>query len=445
MSHGWGVRRENSHEGATEMRHQPRHWLAVASAITTLGLVLAACGGSARSDTAGGPAATPGITATSITIGTHQPLTGVASPGYDEIAPASNAVFADVNAHGGIHGRKIRYLIEDDAYNPAQTKAVVDKLVLQDHVFAIFNGLGTPTHVAVVPFLNANKVPDLFVSSGCDCWNDPSKYPYTSGYSTDYTVEGKVEGKYVADHYKGQGVGYLAQSDEFGQDGIMGLDQSIPQSTVVSRQTYDVTDPTANVGPQMQALQSAGAQVVVLYAIPAFVAHALQAAAKVNYHPHFVVSSVGASNPENLSHLLGDPSLLDGLATDYYLPSVSDTADPWIKLFRRIHDRYLTSVPFDANVEYGMAVGYTFVRLMEQAGQNPTRDSVMKALQTADLAGPGLSPLGYSSTSNQGYTGVQMGTIHGGKLALSGPVFTSTDNGPVKASKPVMVAPPKNL
>ncbi len=427
------------------MGQRSRHWPTMVSATVALSLGLAACGGSSGSGASGGPGTTPGITATSITIGTHQPLTGVASPGYDEIAPASNAVFADVNAHGGIHGRKIRYLIEDDAYNPAQTKAVVDKLVLQDHVFAIFNGLGTPTHVAVEPFLNANKVPDLFVSSGCDCWNDPSKYPYTSGYSTDYTVEGKVEGRYVADHYKGQEVGYLAQSDEFGQDGMMGLDQSIPPATVVSRQTYDVTDPTANVGPQMQALQSAGAQVVVLYAIPAFVAHAIQAAAKINYRPHFVVSSVGASNPANLSQLLGGSALLDGLVTDYYLPSISDTANPWIKLFKGIHDHYLANVPFDSNVEYGMAVGYTFVRLMEQAGQNPTQASVMKALQTADLAGPGLAPLGYSPTSNQGYTGVQMGTISGGNLKLSGPVFTSTDNGPVKATKPITVAPPKSL
>lgn len=431
--------------GSRDMGNQPRHWLASASITVALSLGLAACGVSSGSGASGGSTAAPGITPTSITIGTHQPLTGVAAPGYDEIAPASNALFEDVNAHGGIHGRKIRYLISDDAYNPAQTKAVVDKLVLQDHVFAIFNGLGTPTHVAVEPFLNANHVPDLFVSSGCDCWNDASKYPYTSGYSTDYTVEGKVEGKYVADHFAGQKVGYLAQSDEFGQDGVMGLDQSIPATDVVSRQTYDVTDPTANVAPQMQALQSAGTQVVVLYAIPAFVAHALQAAAKVNYHPHFVVSSVGASNPTNLSQLLGGPTLLNGLVTDYYLPSISDTANPWIRLFKRIHDQYLPRVPFDANVEYGMAVAYTFVRLMDQAGAKPTPSSVIKALQTADLAGPGLAPFGYSPTSNQGYTGVQMGTISGGQLDLSGPVYTSTDNGPIKATKPVKVAPPAGL
>ena len=90
-------------------------------------------------------------------IGSHQPLTGVAAPGYDEIAPASDAYFKYVNAHGGINGRKIIYKYLDDGYNPAKTVTVVHQLVLQDNVFAIFDGLGTPTHQAVVNFLNQRR------------------------------------------------------------------------------------------------------------------------------------------------------------------------------------------------------------------------------------------------------------------------------------------------
>ena len=119
-------------------------------------------------------ASAPGITATSITIGSHQPLTGPAAPGYSEIAPASAAYFAYVNAHGGVYGRDIDYKYLDDAYNPTQTATVVRQLVLQDSVYAIFDGLGTPTHLAVESFLNAQKVPDVFVASGCDCWDQPT-------------------------------------------------------------------------------------------------------------------------------------------------------------------------------------------------------------------------------------------------------------------------------
>ncbi|MGH9301949.1 MAG: ABC transporter substrate-binding protein, partial [Acidimicrobiales bacterium] len=142
--------------------------LAVAS------MVAAACGSSSPGasnspNTSSGTntASAPGITPTTITIGSHQPLTGVAAPGYDEIAPASNAFFQYVNSKGGVYGRSIKYNYLDDGYNPSNTVKVVRQLVQQDHVFAIFNGLGTPTHTAVEPFLNAEHVPDLFVASGC--------------------------------------------------------------------------------------------------------------------------------------------------------------------------------------------------------------------------------------------------------------------------------------
>src|SRR6201995_1204176 len=158
--------------------------------MATAALAVAACSsssssgsstGSGSSSSAALTASAPGITATTNTIGSHQPLTGPAAPGYSEIAPASAAYFAYVNAHGGVNGRKIVYKYLDDAYNPTTTASVVRQLVLQDNAYAVFNGLGTPTHLAAVSFLNAQKVPDVFVASGCNCWSDP-KYPETFGW-----------------------------------------------------------------------------------------------------------------------------------------------------------------------------------------------------------------------------------------------------------------------
>ena len=146
--------------------------------ITAAAVVIAGCssGGSTSSSSSSSAltASAPGITANQILIGSHQPLTGVAAPGYDEIAPASNAYFQYVNAHGGIYGRKIVYKYLNDQYDPTITSTVVHQLVLQDNVYAIFDGLGTPTHLAVVKYLNSSKIPDVFVASGCDCWNAPS-------------------------------------------------------------------------------------------------------------------------------------------------------------------------------------------------------------------------------------------------------------------------------
>src|SRR5260370_31894777 len=149
----------------------------VATAVT---VTAAASGGSSggAGGSSGGPAAT-GITKTQILIGSHQPLTGPAAPGYSEIAPASNAYFSYVNAHGGVNGRKIVYKYLDDGYNPANTSSVVRQLVLQNSVFAVFNGLGTPTHAAVVNFLNPQKVPDAFVASRCLPCAQPPTPPST--------------------------------------------------------------------------------------------------------------------------------------------------------------------------------------------------------------------------------------------------------------------------
>ena len=206
----------------------------------------------------------PGITATSVTIGSTQPLTGPAAPGYSEIAPAANAYFQYVNAHGGVFGRSINFKFLDDGYNPTNTASLTRQLVLQDSVYAMFDALGTPTHLAVVDYLNQQKVPDLFVASGCNCWNNVSAHPYTFGWQPDYTIEGKILGNYVKQTYPGKKVGYFAQgpNDEFGDDGVLGLNDVLQNSgvTVVSPVQYyaPTTAGAMGVKAEMAAMQAAG-------------------------------------------------------------------------------------------------------------------------------------------------------------------------------------------
>jgi len=407
--------------------------------------ILAACG---QSTSETNTASAPGITASEIKIGSTQPLTGPAAPGYSEIAPAANAYFQYVNAHGGVFGRKITYDYLDDGYNPTTTASVTRKLVLEDKVFAVFNALGTPTHLAVVDYLNTEKVPDLFVASGCNCWNDSSNHPYTFGWQTDYTIEGKILGQYINQNLAGKKVGYFFQNDEFGQDGVKGLDQQL--SSVASRQNYVPTN--TNVAPQISALQASGAQVVVSFSIPAFTALALLTAAKYNYHPIWVVSNVGSDVP-TLTGLLTKFSqgaaggqLLTGMVTDAYLPLVTDASNPWITLFKGIHDQYISSLPWDGNVLYGMGAAYTFVQAIKAAGRNPTRSGLIHTLETTKLSGgPGLPPYGYSSGNHLGYLGVQVATIGAdGKATTVGPVYTSSDSGPINQYSGTPATPPSN-
>jgi len=396
-------------------------------------------GGGGSSSAGGGSSSTaltasaPGITATTITIGSHQPLTGPAAPGYSEIAPASAAYFSYVNANGGVYGRKIAYKYLDDAYNPTTTSQVVRQLVLQDNAYAIFNGLGTPTHLAVLSFLNSQKIPDVFVASGCDCWNAPATAPETFGWQLDYIREGKILGQYVAQHFAGKKIGYFYQDDEFGMDGVKGLDYEIPKSMVVSRQSYVPTN--TNVAPQVAALRASGAQVVVSFSIPAFTALLKLTSLKLGFSPTLVVSNVG-SDPITLSGLLeafakqggatvNGNALTAGIITDGYAPSVGDASNSWIALFKKVHDQYDAKAPFDGNVLYGMAAGYTFVQAMLKAGKNPTRADLVSAINSGLPQGPAVAPYAYSATDHDGATGAYIGMINNGILTQEGPVLTT--------------------
>ena len=413
-----------------------------AAIMTVAALALAACSSSSSSTAASGSssgsssaaltASAPGITPTTITIGSHQPLTGPAAPGYSEIAPASAAYFAYVNAHGGIYGRKIVYKYLDDGYDPTKTASVVRQLVLQDNVYALFDGLGTPTHLAVVNFLNAEKVPDVFVASGCECWNNPAD-PETFGWQIDYVREGKILGQYVKQHFAGKKVAFFYQDDEFGQDGVKGLDDELPASMIVAKQSY--VDTNVNIAPQVAALRASGAQVVVSFTIPAFTALLKLDSLKLGFNPQLVVSDVG-SDPITLSGLLesfakqggakvnGD-QLINGIITDGYLPSTSQSSNSWIQLFTKVRNAYDAKAPLDGNVLYGEAVAYTFVQAMLKAGRNPTRADLTSAIESGLPSGPSVAPYAYSSSDHAGITGAYMGVITNGQLVQQGSVLVT--------------------
>jgi ABC-type branched-subunit amino acid transport system substrate-binding protein len=419
------------------------------AAIASASAGVAACGSSNSSSSSS--TSTPGVTATSITFGTHTPLTGPAAPGYSEIAAASQAYFNYVNANGGVFGRKLHLIIKDDAYNPTNTVNVVHQLVLQSKVFGIFEGLGTPTHTKVVSFLTAEKVPDLFVASGCPCWDNGAAHPETFGWLTNYTIEGKILGAYIKKHFPGQKVGVLYQDDDFGQGGLAGLKDRLPASAIVSAQPYQPGVTT--LAPQITSIKSSGAQVMVDFTVPIYTAIAQLTSFTLGYKPQLVVSNVGI-DPTTVGALLkvvskgkaSGTALIDGAITDFYLPSVNDTSNPWIKLFAKVHSQYDASVPFDGNVEIGIAEAYTLVQALEKAGKNLTRAGLVNAIESsgATWTGPGLVPFRYSTTQHGGFSGVEMGRIVGGKLVLSGKPLTTdpTASGPITAYAGAQAPPP---
>ncbi|MPZ80333.1 MAG: ABC transporter substrate-binding protein [Actinophytocola sp.] len=403
------------------MKRWPRSTVLVTTVLTT-GALLAACGaGDEREDTPS-EGSTVGITDDSIKIGGHFPLTGVAAPGYSEIPSGHQAYYDFVNANGGVHGRKIEFVVRDDAYNPTNTSQVTNELVLNDEIFAMVSGLGTPTHSAVVDFLNGEKVPDLFVSSGSLQWGDaPKDKPFTFGWQPDYEIEGKIIGDYVKTNMPDAKVGLFLQDDDFGRDGEKGVRQFL-EDQIVEVQRYQSGN--TDVAPQMAALQASGADLILGFNTPSYTALSQLLALRLNYKPKWFYSNVG-SDPALVGSLLARFSegavkdgsgLLDGVLTTEYIPGTDVPDDPWMKLWQKVWDEQGGEGELTNYRVYGMSQAYTFVQALQAAGENPTREGIVAAIEKAgaDFEGPGLAPFRFSADSHMGISGMQLVEIKGG-------------------------------
>jgi len=213
--------------------------------------------------------ATPGVTAKSILLEGTFPLSGPAS-GYAPIPVGMAAYFSYVNAKGGVNGRKITWKYEDDGYNPANTVQLTHRFVEQDHAFALVGGLGTEPQLPVRQYLNDNKVPQLFVSTGATTFDrDWSQYPWTIGWQPDYEAEGAIYGKYIVKNLPNAKLGILYQNDDYGNDYLRGLNagltaQHAPQ--IVSSQPFDLTAGAPST--QVAKLKASGADTFVIFGTP---------------------------------------------------------------------------------------------------------------------------------------------------------------------------------
>jgi branched-chain amino acid transport system substrate-binding protein len=423
-------------------------------ATATVASTLAACGGSNDGGGNGGgsnEASDVGITEDAIKIGSHYPLTGVAAPGYSTIPLGAQAYFDYVNDNGGVNGRKIDWIYKDDAYNPTTTSQVVNELVLEEEVFALMGGLGTPTHSAVLDFLNGEGVPDLFVASGSLLWGeDPETNPETFGWQTDYESEGKIIGQYIADNLPDAKVGLFLQDDDFGENGELGIREYIDDQ-IVGAERY--TPGNVNVGPQIAALQAAGADVVVGFNVPSYTALSQLTALTLGYRPQWFYSNVG-SDPTLVGSLLNnfsegkvaDASSLEGAITTSYLPTVDQPDDPWIQLYQEIWDEHGEGELTNYHV-YGMSQAYTMVQALQAAGQNPTRDSLVEAVEQAggEWKGPGRAPFRYSEDSHMGISGMSVVQITGDTTKELAPVqVTDIGDAEIEEYDGEAATPPEN-
>jgi branched-chain amino acid transport system substrate-binding protein len=334
-----------------------------------------------RADRAG---ADPGVAATTVTIGGTVPLTGSAAA-YASVGRGADAYFKYVNARGGVNGRRIVYKFVDDAYNPANTVQQTRQLVQEEKVFAIFNSLGTEHNLAIRAFLNAAKVPQVFVAAGATTFGaEYKRYPWTIGYLPSYVAEGVIYGKHLLETRPGARVAVLYQADDYGKDLVAGLRKGLgSRGRIVAQEGYEVTNP--DVSSQISKLRSSGARILLIAATPAHAIRAYIAVNKIGWKPQIIVNQVAAATNIMKIAALSSGKVAEGSITINILKDPTDPRwrnDSGGKLYRDVFKRYGSGDMTDVYNVYAMAAAHTFVGALRRAGRTPTRDGLMRALTT---------------------------------------------------------------
>jgi branched-chain amino acid transport system substrate-binding protein len=326
-----------------------------------------------------------GASNTEIKIGNIMPYTGPAAA-YGLIGKAITAYFKKINSEGGINGRKINFISYDDSYAPAKAVEVARKLVEEDRVLLVFQSLGTPSNSAIQKYMNASKVPQLFVASGATKWDDSVNYPWTMGWQPNYQTEGRIFAHYLLENRPHGKIAILYQNDDYGKDYVKGLKDSLAGAIpVVAEAPYETTDP--NLNAQIAKLKASGADVFFNVTTPKFAALAIKRAAETGWKPLQLLSSVSNSVGSVLKPAGFDNA--QGIIAANYMKEPGDPQwkdDPGYKDWLDFMDGYFPEGDKNNTLSvYGYSVAQTLVQVLKQCGDQLTRDNVMK--QAANLKG----------------------------------------------------------
>jgi ABC-type branched-subunit amino acid transport system substrate-binding protein len=401
------------------------------AAFSTAIVLLAASGSSAPSQ----KEYDIGATDMEISIGNITPYSGPLSA-YGVLGRTEAAYFRKINAEGGINGRKINFISYDDAYNPAKTVEQARRLVESDNVLLIYGVGGTPTNTAIRKYLNLKKVPQLFLATGANKWNDPKNFPWTMGWQPSYQGEARIYAKYILKEEPHARIAILYQNDDYGKDYLKGLKEGLGDkaaSMIVSEEAYDVAETT--VDSHVVKMKSLQADVFVDITSAKFATQAIRKAAEIGWKPlHFLnvaSASVGAvikpAGFENAQDIISVAYLMDALD-----PQWND--DPGMKAF----DEFLTKdFPEGNRADSLVMIGYnsaqTLVQLLKQCGDKLTRENVMKqAANLKDFRTTNLLPGITINTSSIDFAPIKqmrLSRFKGERWELFGPMLSSEIEG----------------
>jgi branched-chain amino acid transport system substrate-binding protein len=327
----------------------------------------------------------PGATDTEIKIGNIMPYSGPASA-YATIGKTEAAYFRKINEEGGINGRKIDFISYDDSYSPPKTVEQARKLVESDEVLLIFNPLGTPGNTAIQKYMNAKKVPQVFVSSGAAKWNDPKNFPWTIGWQPSYQVEARIYAAYILKNLPGKSIGVLYQNDDFGKDYLIGLREGLGDQAdklITIEASYETSSPT--VDSQVVQIKAANPDIFINVATPKFAAQAIKKIGELKWTPVHFLTNVSVSVGSVMKPAGYENS--QGILSAAYLKDPQDPQwknDPAMNEWRAFMTRYYPEGDQqDVSTTFGYGIAKGLEQVLKQCKDDLTRENIMK--QAANL------------------------------------------------------------
>jgi branched-chain amino acid transport system substrate-binding protein len=298
---------------------------------------------------------------------------------YGAIGKAHEAFWTSVNDAGGINGRKVVFLTRDNGDETAKSVEITRQLVEQDKVLGLFNPLGTNDNDAIRPYMNENKVPQLFVASGSSRWGNPKEFPWTMGFQPDYRFEIATYARHALATVKDPKFAVLMQNDEYGTDAYAGF-LDVVGKTGAPREVvqYDVAD--ESVDAKIAALKESGANVFIDISTPRFAVQAIRKAAAIGWKPVHYLNNISLSDVAVMQPAGYD--ICQGIISGTYLKDAASKAwdsDAEMKTWRAWMAKYMPGAdPLDGYYVYAYAVASLMKETLARSGNDLTRANVMK-------------------------------------------------------------------
>ncbi|MCX7203496.1 MAG: ABC transporter substrate-binding protein [Burkholderiales bacterium] len=363
-----------------------------------------------------------------IKLGNINPYSGPASA-YGAIGKSMDAYFKKINAEGGINGRQIKFITLDDGYNPSRTVEQMRKLVEEEEVLATVGVLGTPPNSAIHKYMNQKKMPQLFVATGATKWGDPKNFPWTMGWQPNYQGESKIYAQHLLETKPNAKIGILYQNDDYGKDYLKGFLDGLgdkAKTMIVKQLTYEVTDPT--IDSQMVELKASGADVFFNITTPKFAAQAIKKAAEIGWKPQHYLNNV--SNSVGAVMVPAGAENGVGILSVFYLKDPTDSQwanTPEFKEWLTFMQKHMPGSDLkDLNYVFGYTMAQGVVQVLKQAGDNLTRENVMRQAANIDMNLPMLLPGVNVKTTPDDFYPIERGQLarwDGKTWVLQGKVF----------------------